>query len=114
MHDQIKTNLHVAAAVTKEYFVRKAQKCNFALSDLALLTNTRKANKIQPDFIGPFLIRDTSRTAEKVVTIESLHAPDRPQTVSTTRLKPFILRPTKEAFELEAGGPRLPHTSRHQ
>uniref|UniRef100_A0A915L4X2 Uncharacterized protein n=1 Tax=Romanomermis culicivorax TaxID=13658 RepID=A0A915L4X2_ROMCU len=33
-----------------------ARKWDFAVNDLVLLTNTRKANKIQPDFVGPFLI----------------------------------------------------------
>uniref|UniRef100_A0A915K061 Uncharacterized protein n=1 Tax=Romanomermis culicivorax TaxID=13658 RepID=A0A915K061_ROMCU len=72
------------------------------------------ASKIQPDFIGPFLITDASRGAENVVTIDSLDAPGRPQTVSMMRLKPFIPQPAKEAFELEDGGLRLPHTSRRQ
>uniref|UniRef100_A0A915ITP1 Uncharacterized protein n=1 Tax=Romanomermis culicivorax TaxID=13658 RepID=A0A915ITP1_ROMCU len=72
----------------------------------------RKANKIQPDFIEPFIITDASRTAENVV--DSLDAHGQPQIVSTMRLKPFIPRPTKDVFDLETGGPQLPHTSRHQ
>uniref|UniRef100_A0A915ICG5 Uncharacterized protein n=1 Tax=Romanomermis culicivorax TaxID=13658 RepID=A0A915ICG5_ROMCU len=64
------------------------------------------ANKIQPDFIGPFLITDASRAAENVVTIDSLDAPGGPQTVSITRLKPFAPRPAKDAFENEEGGPQ--------
>uniref|UniRef100_A0A915IZV4 Uncharacterized protein n=1 Tax=Romanomermis culicivorax TaxID=13658 RepID=A0A915IZV4_ROMCU len=114
MHEKIKANLNAAAAVSKEYFDRKARKHDFALNDLVLLTNTCKANKIHPDFIGPFLITDASRAAENVITINSLDAPGRPQTVSMTRLKPFIPRPTKDAFEFEEGGPRMPHTSRPQ
>uniref|UniRef100_A0A915JWI9 Uncharacterized protein n=1 Tax=Romanomermis culicivorax TaxID=13658 RepID=A0A915JWI9_ROMCU len=84
MHETIKANLDMAAAVSKEYFDRKARKRNFAVNDLVLLTNTPKANKIQPDFIGPFLITDASRAAENVVTIDSLDAPGCPQTVSIT------------------------------
>uniref|UniRef100_A0A915JMV3 Uncharacterized protein n=1 Tax=Romanomermis culicivorax TaxID=13658 RepID=A0A915JMV3_ROMCU len=114
IHEKIKANLDAAAAVSKEYFDRKARTCNFAINDLALLTNTRKANKIQPDFSGPFIITDASWAAENVVTTDSLDAPHRPQTVSTRRLKPFIPRPAKDVFALETGGPRLPHTSHRQ
>uniref|UniRef100_A0A915J729 Integrase catalytic domain-containing protein n=1 Tax=Romanomermis culicivorax TaxID=13658 RepID=A0A915J729_ROMCU len=71
------------ATLSKEYFNRKARKHNLAVNDLVLLTNTCKANKIQPDFIGPFLITDASRVAENVVTIDSLDAPGRPQTATT-------------------------------
>uniref|UniRef100_A0A915JTW9 Uncharacterized protein n=1 Tax=Romanomermis culicivorax TaxID=13658 RepID=A0A915JTW9_ROMCU len=66
---------------------------------------------MQPDFIGPFTITDTSRAAKNVVTIDSPDVPRRPQTVSRMPLKPFIPRPAKESFELEASGLRLPHTS---
>uniref|UniRef100_A0A915HRW5 Uncharacterized protein n=1 Tax=Romanomermis culicivorax TaxID=13658 RepID=A0A915HRW5_ROMCU len=114
MHEKIKANLDVAAAVSKEYFDRKARTRAFAVNHLVLLTNTQKANKIQPDFIRPFIIMDASRAAENVVTIDSLNVPGRPQTVSRTPLKPFVPGPAKEAFELEAGGPHSPHTSRHQ
>uniref|UniRef100_A0A915IJ68 Uncharacterized protein n=1 Tax=Romanomermis culicivorax TaxID=13658 RepID=A0A915IJ68_ROMCU len=114
MHETIKANLDSAAAISKEYFDCKAPKRDFAVNDLVLLTNTRKANKIQPHFIGPFLITDASRAAENVVTINSIDAPGRPQTISITRLKPFIPRPAKEVLELETGGPRPPHTSRRQ
>uniref|UniRef100_A0A915L7J4 Uncharacterized protein n=1 Tax=Romanomermis culicivorax TaxID=13658 RepID=A0A915L7J4_ROMCU len=103
-----------AATVSKEYFDGKARKRDFEVNDLVLLTNTCKSNKIQPDFIGPFLIMDASHADENVVTIDSLDAPGRRQTVSMMRLKPFILRPAKEMFELKTGGPRLPHTSRRQ
>uniref|UniRef100_A0A915IVH7 Uncharacterized protein n=1 Tax=Romanomermis culicivorax TaxID=13658 RepID=A0A915IVH7_ROMCU len=114
MHEKIKANLDAAAAVSKEYFDQKAQKRDFAVNDLDLLTNTRKANKIQPDFIESFLITDVSRAAENVVTIDSLDAPGGPQTLSTTCSKPFIQHPAKEASELKARGPCLPHTSRGQ
>uniref|UniRef100_A0A915J1B0 Uncharacterized protein n=1 Tax=Romanomermis culicivorax TaxID=13658 RepID=A0A915J1B0_ROMCU len=114
MHEEIKANLYAVAPVSKEYFDRKARTCNFAVNNLVLLTNTRKANKIQLDFIGPILITDASHATENVITIDSLDAPSRPQTISATPLKPFILCPAKEAFELKAGGPRLPHTSCHQ
>uniref|UniRef100_A0A915J0J9 Uncharacterized protein n=1 Tax=Romanomermis culicivorax TaxID=13658 RepID=A0A915J0J9_ROMCU len=114
MHEKIKANLNSAATVSKEYFDQKARKRNFPINDLVLLTNTRKANKIQPNFIGPFLITDASCTAENVVTIDSLNAPGRPQTISMTGLKPFIPPPAKDAFEFEEGGPRLPHTSCRQ
>uniref|UniRef100_A0A915KP17 Uncharacterized protein n=1 Tax=Romanomermis culicivorax TaxID=13658 RepID=A0A915KP17_ROMCU len=102
MHKKIKANLDAAAAVSKEYFDRKARTRNLAINNLVLLTNTRKANKIQPDFMGPFLIMDASRAAENVVTIDPFDAPGGLQTVSTMHLKPFIPRPAKEAFELEA------------
>uniref|UniRef100_A0A915KPR4 Uncharacterized protein n=1 Tax=Romanomermis culicivorax TaxID=13658 RepID=A0A915KPR4_ROMCU len=114
MHEKIKANLDVAAAVSKEYFDRKARTRAFAVNHLVLLTNTQKANKIQPDFIRPFIIMDTSRAAENVVTIDSLNVPGQPQTVSRTPLKPFVPGLAKEAFELEAGGPHSPHTSCHQ
>uniref|UniRef100_A0A915JG98 Uncharacterized protein n=1 Tax=Romanomermis culicivorax TaxID=13658 RepID=A0A915JG98_ROMCU len=115
MHEKIKANLDAAAAVSKEHLDRKARKQrHFAVNDLVLLTNTRKVNKIQPNFAGPFLITDASRTAENIVTIDSLDAPGRPQTISTTGLKLFVRRPAKDAFEFEEGGPRLPHTSPRQ
>uniref|UniRef100_A0A915HU64 Uncharacterized protein n=1 Tax=Romanomermis culicivorax TaxID=13658 RepID=A0A915HU64_ROMCU len=114
MHKKIKANLDVAAAVSKEYFNPKARTCDFAVNNHVLLINTGKVNKIQSHFIGPFIIMDVSNAAENVVTIDSLDAPGWPQTFSTTRLKPFIPGPPKEAFELEAGGLRLPHTFRHQ
>uniref|UniRef100_A0A915IJ28 C-myc n=1 Tax=Romanomermis culicivorax TaxID=13658 RepID=A0A915IJ28_ROMCU len=57
--------------------------------------------KIQPDFIGPFLITDASCAADNVVTIDSLDTPSRPQTVSITHLKPFVPRPAKDAFQNE-------------
>uniref|UniRef100_A0A915J0A4 Uncharacterized protein n=1 Tax=Romanomermis culicivorax TaxID=13658 RepID=A0A915J0A4_ROMCU len=114
MHKTIKANLDIAAAVSKEYFDRKAQKRDFAVNDLVLLTNTRKANKIQRDFIRPFLITDASRAAQNVVTIDSLNAPGHPQTVSITCLKPFSPRPAKAAFEHEKGGRRMPNTSHQQ
>uniref|UniRef100_A0A915JLI3 Uncharacterized protein n=1 Tax=Romanomermis culicivorax TaxID=13658 RepID=A0A915JLI3_ROMCU len=75
MHEKIKANLDVAAAVSKEYFDRKARTRDFAVNDLVLLTNTRKVNKIQPDFIGPFIIMDASPAAKNVVTIDSLDVP---------------------------------------
>uniref|UniRef100_A0A915JQ72 Uncharacterized protein n=1 Tax=Romanomermis culicivorax TaxID=13658 RepID=A0A915JQ72_ROMCU len=114
MHKKIKANLDAAVAVSKQYFDRKARKRDFAVKDLVLLTNTRKANKIQPDFIGPFLIMDASRAAQNVVTIDSLDAPGRPQTVSMKCLKPFVPCPAKDAFEFKEGGPHLPHTSHRQ
>uniref|UniRef100_A0A915KIP0 Polyprotein n=1 Tax=Romanomermis culicivorax TaxID=13658 RepID=A0A915KIP0_ROMCU len=82
MHQKIKANLDVAAKISKEYFDGKARTRNFAIKDLVLLTNTRKENKIQPNFIGPFIITDASRAAENVVTIDSLNAPSRLKTVS--------------------------------
>uniref|UniRef100_A0A915L0B8 Uncharacterized protein n=1 Tax=Romanomermis culicivorax TaxID=13658 RepID=A0A915L0B8_ROMCU len=97
MHKRIKANLDVAAPVSKEYFNRKARTRDFAINDLVLLTNTRKANKIQPDFIEPFIITDASHAAGNVVGGQ--------QTVSTTRLKPFIPRPAKDVFDLKTGGP---------
>uniref|UniRef100_A0A915KH07 Uncharacterized protein n=1 Tax=Romanomermis culicivorax TaxID=13658 RepID=A0A915KH07_ROMCU len=106
MHEKIKANLDKAASVTPTR--------DRAVSDLVLLTNAGKANKIQPDFIGPFIIMDVSRVVENVLTIHSLDAPGRLQTISRLRLKPFIPCPAKEIFELEAGGPYLPHTSRHE
>uniref|UniRef100_A0A915ISS2 Uncharacterized protein n=1 Tax=Romanomermis culicivorax TaxID=13658 RepID=A0A915ISS2_ROMCU len=93
MHEKIKANLDAAAADSKEYFDPKARECDFTVNDLVLLTNTRKVNKIQPDFIGPFLITDASRAAENVVTIDSLDAPGGPRTVSMMHLKPFIPHP---------------------
>uniref|UniRef100_A0A915KID6 Uncharacterized protein n=1 Tax=Romanomermis culicivorax TaxID=13658 RepID=A0A915KID6_ROMCU len=108
MHEKIKTNLDVAVAVSKEYFDHKARTCNFAVKDLVLLTNTRKVNKIQPDFIGPFIIMDASCAAENVITIDSFDTPGQPQTISTMQLKPFIPRPAKDVLDLKTGGPRLP------
>uniref|UniRef100_A0A915JDM9 Uncharacterized protein n=1 Tax=Romanomermis culicivorax TaxID=13658 RepID=A0A915JDM9_ROMCU len=93
MHKKIKANLDIAAAVSKDYFDRKARIRDLAVNNLVLLTNTRKVNKIQPNFIGPFIITDVSWAAKNVVTIDSLDAPSRPQTVSMTQLKPFIQRP---------------------
>uniref|UniRef100_A0A915ICG4 Uncharacterized protein n=1 Tax=Romanomermis culicivorax TaxID=13658 RepID=A0A915ICG4_ROMCU len=104
MHKKIKANLDTAAAVSKEYFNRKAQTCNLTVNDLVLLTNTGKVNKIQPDFIGPYIIMDASRIAENVITMDSLHAPGRPQTISMLHLKPFTPRPANKVFELKAGG----------
>uniref|UniRef100_A0A915HVX5 Uncharacterized protein n=1 Tax=Romanomermis culicivorax TaxID=13658 RepID=A0A915HVX5_ROMCU len=103
LHKKIKADLDVAAAVSKEYFDRKARTRNFAVNNLVLLTNTRKANKIQPDFIGSFIITDASPVAENVLTIDSLDTPGLLQTLSTTRLKPFIPCPAKDVFDLETG-----------
>uniref|UniRef100_A0A915JIC8 Uncharacterized protein n=1 Tax=Romanomermis culicivorax TaxID=13658 RepID=A0A915JIC8_ROMCU len=75
MHEKIKTNLDAAATVSKEYFDRKARKRDYAANDLVLLTNTRKANKLQSHSIGPFLIMDASPAANNVVTIDSIDAP---------------------------------------
>uniref|UniRef100_A0A915KAV0 Uncharacterized protein n=1 Tax=Romanomermis culicivorax TaxID=13658 RepID=A0A915KAV0_ROMCU len=91
MHAKIKTNLEKAAAVSKAYFDRKAHICHLAIHDLVLLTNTRKANKIQPDFVSPFMITDASHVAQNIIIIDSLDRPGRTQTDSTLRLKPFIL-----------------------
>uniref|UniRef100_A0A915IC43 Uncharacterized protein n=1 Tax=Romanomermis culicivorax TaxID=13658 RepID=A0A915IC43_ROMCU len=114
MHEKIRANLDAAAVASKKYFDQKARKRDLAVNDLVLLTNTRKANKIQHDFIGPFLITDASRAAKNVVTIDSIDAPGSPQTISTTCLKPFIPRPAKEVLQLETGGSRPPHTSGRQ
>uniref|UniRef100_A0A915KMJ5 Uncharacterized protein n=1 Tax=Romanomermis culicivorax TaxID=13658 RepID=A0A915KMJ5_ROMCU len=84
MHEKIKANLDAALAVSKEYFDCKARTGNFAVNNLVLLTNMQKVNKIQPHFIGPFIITDASPAAENVVTIDSLDAPGQPQTVSRT------------------------------
>uniref|UniRef100_A0A915L525 Uncharacterized protein n=1 Tax=Romanomermis culicivorax TaxID=13658 RepID=A0A915L525_ROMCU len=83
MHLSIKSSLEEAANVSKNYFSKKAHKCHINVNDLALLTNTGKANKIQPNFIGPFIVTDTTHLDENVATIEALDAPSRPQTVST-------------------------------
>uniref|UniRef100_A0A915L0X6 Uncharacterized protein n=1 Tax=Romanomermis culicivorax TaxID=13658 RepID=A0A915L0X6_ROMCU len=96
MHKKIKANFDVAVTVSKEYFDRKAQTHDFAINNLVLLTNRQKANKIKPDFIGPFIITDGSWATENVVNINSLNAPGQPQIVSTMGLKPFIPRPTKD------------------
>uniref|UniRef100_A0A915K1S9 Uncharacterized protein n=1 Tax=Romanomermis culicivorax TaxID=13658 RepID=A0A915K1S9_ROMCU len=82
MHEKIKANLDVATMVSKEYFDQKARTRDFTIKDLVLLTKTRKANKIQPDFIGPFIITVTSREAQNVLTIDSLDTPRQQQTVS--------------------------------
>uniref|UniRef100_A0A915J2A7 Uncharacterized protein n=1 Tax=Romanomermis culicivorax TaxID=13658 RepID=A0A915J2A7_ROMCU len=105
MHEKIKTNLENAAAVSKEYFDRKTRTGDFAIKDLVLLTNTRKGNKIQPDFIGCFIITNASRAAQNVVTIDSLDAPGGQQTVSMRPLKPFVPHPAKDIFDLETRGP---------
>uniref|UniRef100_A0A915JEU8 Uncharacterized protein n=1 Tax=Romanomermis culicivorax TaxID=13658 RepID=A0A915JEU8_ROMCU len=83
MHKKIKANLDTAAVVSKEYFDRKARTRHHAINDFVLLNNTRKANKIQPDFIGPFIITDASGIAENVITMDSLDATSRRQTVSS-------------------------------
>uniref|UniRef100_A0A915K3V3 Uncharacterized protein n=1 Tax=Romanomermis culicivorax TaxID=13658 RepID=A0A915K3V3_ROMCU len=114
MHEKIKTNFDVAAVVSKEYFDRKARTSDFPVKNLVLLTNTPKANKIQPIFVGPFTITDVSGAAENVVTIDSLDVPGLRQTVSMTRLKLFIPCPAKDVFDLETSGLRLPHTSHGQ
>uniref|UniRef100_A0A915KS50 Uncharacterized protein n=1 Tax=Romanomermis culicivorax TaxID=13658 RepID=A0A915KS50_ROMCU len=72
MHEKIKTNLEKATTVSKEYFDQKARVRDLAINDLVLLTNSRKVNKIQPDFIGPFMITDASQVAENVTSIDSL------------------------------------------
>uniref|UniRef100_A0A915JLE2 Uncharacterized protein n=1 Tax=Romanomermis culicivorax TaxID=13658 RepID=A0A915JLE2_ROMCU len=113
-HEKIKTNLEKAATVSKVYFDPKAHTCDLAINDLDLLTNKQKTNKIQPDFIGPFMITDVSRIAKNIVTMDSLDGPGQPQNVSTLCLKPFIPRPAKEIFELEAGGTHMPHTSQKE
>uniref|UniRef100_A0A915I3G9 Integrase catalytic domain-containing protein n=1 Tax=Romanomermis culicivorax TaxID=13658 RepID=A0A915I3G9_ROMCU len=114
MHEKIKTNLEKAAIVSKAYFDQKARIGYHAINDLLLLTNTQKANKFQPDFIGPFIVTKASCVAKNVVTINSLHALGRLQNVSTLHLKPFIPQPTKDVFELEAGSPPKPHTSQQK
>uniref|UniRef100_A0A915K792 Uncharacterized protein n=1 Tax=Romanomermis culicivorax TaxID=13658 RepID=A0A915K792_ROMCU len=103
MQEKIKANLDAAATSSKEYFDHKAQTRNFAINDLVLSTNRQKANKIQPDFIRPFLITNASHAAENIVTINSLHTPGRLKTISMMGLKPFILRPAKDIFALETG-----------
>uniref|UniRef100_A0A915JJJ2 Reverse transcriptase RNase H-like domain-containing protein n=1 Tax=Romanomermis culicivorax TaxID=13658 RepID=A0A915JJJ2_ROMCU len=51
---------------------------------------------------------------ENIVTINPLNAPGRLETASIRRLKPFIPRSAKDVFDVETGGPHLPHTSRCQ
>uniref|UniRef100_A0A915IPB5 Uncharacterized protein n=1 Tax=Romanomermis culicivorax TaxID=13658 RepID=A0A915IPB5_ROMCU len=112
MHEKIKLNLEKATAVSKAYFDRKARIRDLTVNNLVLLTNTQKVNKIQPNFIGPFIITDASRVAENFVTIDSLDPPGQLKNVSRLRLKPFIPRSTKAVFNFEAGG--LPHTSQRE
>uniref|UniRef100_A0A915JFG4 Uncharacterized protein n=1 Tax=Romanomermis culicivorax TaxID=13658 RepID=A0A915JFG4_ROMCU len=112
MYESIKTNIDKAAKVSKKYFDQKAHRCKINVNDLVLLTNMSKANKIQPNFIGPFIVTDTAHLDGNIVTIDALHAPSQPQTVSTLPLKPFIPHPIRDAFVTEASGPhQLNHTS---
>uniref|UniRef100_A0A915I688 Integrase catalytic domain-containing protein n=1 Tax=Romanomermis culicivorax TaxID=13658 RepID=A0A915I688_ROMCU len=114
MHEKIKTNLEKAAIISKAYFDQRARVCDLPINDLLLLTNARKANKIQPHFIGPFIITNGSCIAQNVITIDSLNAPSQTQNVSMLRLKLFIPRPAKDVFKLEASGPPKSHTSQQK
>uniref|UniRef100_A0A915IAC2 Uncharacterized protein n=1 Tax=Romanomermis culicivorax TaxID=13658 RepID=A0A915IAC2_ROMCU len=110
MYESIKSNLVKAADVSKNYFDKKAHKRNINVNDLVLLTNMGKANKIQPDFIGPFIVTDTTHLDEN--TINTLDTPSQPQVVSTLRLRPFIPPVAKDTLVSEAGRPTRPiHTS---
>uniref|UniRef100_A0A915HQR4 Uncharacterized protein n=1 Tax=Romanomermis culicivorax TaxID=13658 RepID=A0A915HQR4_ROMCU len=112
MHETIKTNLENATTISKAYFDKKDRLGDFTVNNLVLLTNTRKANKIQADFIGPFIITNTTHIAENVATIDLLDTPGQLQPVSTLRLKLFIQHPTKDSFDSKAGGPHCKsHTS---
>uniref|UniRef100_A0A915L5F7 Uncharacterized protein n=1 Tax=Romanomermis culicivorax TaxID=13658 RepID=A0A915L5F7_ROMCU len=111
MHESIKSYLEKATNISKNYFNTKARRCDITIDDPVLLTNTWKANKIQPNFIGPFIIMDTAHLDENIVTIDALNAPGRPQVVFTLRLKPFIPCTAKDTFVSEASGPnQLLHT----
>uniref|UniRef100_A0A915ITM3 Uncharacterized protein n=1 Tax=Romanomermis culicivorax TaxID=13658 RepID=A0A915ITM3_ROMCU len=98
MHESIKTNLQKAATISNAYFDKKAHARDLTINDFILLTNTQKANIIQSDFIGRFIVTDSARISENVLTIDLLDAPGRPQIVSTLCLKPFIPGLTKDIF----------------
>uniref|UniRef100_A0A915K500 Uncharacterized protein n=1 Tax=Romanomermis culicivorax TaxID=13658 RepID=A0A915K500_ROMCU len=57
MYQSIKSNLEKAADVSKDYFDKKAHKCNMNVNDLVLLINMLKANKIQPTSLDHLSLR---------------------------------------------------------
>uniref|UniRef100_A0A915IXZ1 Uncharacterized protein n=1 Tax=Romanomermis culicivorax TaxID=13658 RepID=A0A915IXZ1_ROMCU len=60
IYESIKANFDKAADISKKYSEQKACKHKINIKDLILLTNTQKANKIQSDFICPFIITNTT------------------------------------------------------
>uniref|UniRef100_A0A915KW35 Uncharacterized protein n=1 Tax=Romanomermis culicivorax TaxID=13658 RepID=A0A915KW35_ROMCU len=61
-----------AADTSKKYFDQNACKPEININNLVLLTNMQKSNKIQPDFIGPFIITDAIYLHMNIVTIDTL------------------------------------------
>uniref|UniRef100_A0A915IJZ9 Uncharacterized protein n=1 Tax=Romanomermis culicivorax TaxID=13658 RepID=A0A915IJZ9_ROMCU len=55
---------------------------------------------VATDIVNISLVKG-SQVSKNVVTIDSLDAPGRPQTVSTMPLEPLIPCPAKDVFELE-------------
>uniref|UniRef100_A0A915IWQ0 Uncharacterized protein n=1 Tax=Romanomermis culicivorax TaxID=13658 RepID=A0A915IWQ0_ROMCU len=112
MYKSIKINFDKVFDVSKKYFNQKAHKPDIHVNYLVLLTNMQKAKQIQPNFIGPFIITNTTYLDGNMVRIDALDLPGGPQIVSNLCLKPFIPCPAKDAFIAEAGGPHQPnHTS---
>uniref|UniRef100_A0A915JM01 Integrase zinc-binding domain-containing protein n=1 Tax=Romanomermis culicivorax TaxID=13658 RepID=A0A915JM01_ROMCU len=97
MHESIKYNLEKAPNISKNYRDKKGHKGDININDLA--------NKIQPNFIGPFIVTHTAHLDKNIVTIEALDAHGRPQTVSMLRSKLFIPHPAKDVLNFEAGEP---------
>uniref|UniRef100_A0A915I979 Uncharacterized protein n=1 Tax=Romanomermis culicivorax TaxID=13658 RepID=A0A915I979_ROMCU len=107
MYESIKTNLYKAAHISKKYFNQKARKRKINVNDLVLLTNKPKANKIQPDFMGPFIVTGNDHLDGNVVTIDALDASSQPQTIFALWLKPFIPHTARDALVNEAVSMRV-------
>uniref|UniRef100_A0A915L2Y7 Uncharacterized protein n=1 Tax=Romanomermis culicivorax TaxID=13658 RepID=A0A915L2Y7_ROMCU len=104
MYVSIKLNLDKAADTNQKYYDQKAHKREISVNDVVFLVNNKKGNKIQPDFIGPFIVTDVSNIDNNTVTIDAFDTPGRTQLVPIYRLKPFIPRPARDTFITEAGG----------
>uniref|UniRef100_A0A915KDX0 Uncharacterized protein n=1 Tax=Romanomermis culicivorax TaxID=13658 RepID=A0A915KDX0_ROMCU len=105
-YELIKLNLNKAPNASKEYYHQKAHKGEINVNDLILLVNNKKGNKIQPDFIGPFIITNIANLDNDTITTRLPNRPCHPQHVAISHLKPFIPRPAKDTFITEAGGPQ--------
>ena len=87
VHDIVRANVKKAQARQKAYYDQKAVTKDFDIGDLVLLKNNTKKTKIDPNYIGPFIVTKVDDLGANTIEIDSVEDPGQPFIVAKARCK---------------------------
>ena len=90
MQAQVLKNIERAQAKQKEYYDKKATEKNFQPGDLVFLKNPTRKKKLDPEFLGPFVVTETEKLPDNTIEVDELDNPGRPALVSKQRCKLYF------------------------